>query len=70
MPQQAEHRGPHAAPSRGHVTRVDTAPYGVETIRIFVVHDRLNRILGFVLYGMAVYLDMKPSVQAASTRLC
>ena len=31
--------------------------------------NRLNRILGFVLYGMAVYLDMKPSVQADSTRL-
>ena len=43
------------------------------TVRIFVVQERLNRILGFVLYGMAVYLDMKSSVQyrqAASTRLC
>ena len=34
------------------------------------MQERLNRIRGFVLYGMAVYFDMKPSVQAASTRLC
>ena len=39
-------------------------------VGISVVQERLNRILGFVLYGMAVYLDMKPSVQAASTCLC
>ena len=39
-------------------------------VRIFVVQERLHRILGFVLYDMAVYLDMKPSAQAASTRLC
>ena len=35
--------------------------------RLFVVQERL---LAFVLYGMAVCLGMKPSVQAASTRLC
>ena len=29
----------------------------------------LNRILHFVLHDMAVYLDMKPSVRAASTCL-
>ena len=39
-------------------------------VRISVVQERLNRILDFVLYGMAAYLHMKPSVQAASTRLC
>ena len=32
--------------------------------------ERLDRILGFVLYGMAVRLDMKPPVQAAPTCLC
>ena len=35
-----------------------------------LVQELLNRIFGFLLYGMAVSLDMKPSVQAASTRLC
>ena len=38
--------------------------------KIFVVQERLNGILGFVLYGMAVYIDTKPSVHEASTRLC
>ena len=42
----------------------------VDRVRIFVVQERLDRILGFVLHGMAVYLDMKPSVETASTRLC
>ena len=38
-------------------------------VSIFVVQEQLNMILGFVPYGMAVFLDMKPSVPAASTRL-
>ena len=40
--------------------------------KILVVQERLNKIKVFVLYGMAVRLDMRPSVQvaAASTCLC
>ena len=38
--------------------------------RIFRTAKRLNGILGFVLYGMAACLGMKPSAQATSTRLC
>ena len=35
----------------------------VGAARIFAVQERLYKILGFLLYGMAVCLDMKPSAQ-------
>ena len=34
---------------------------------MFVVQEQLVGCLGFVLYRMAVCLDTKPAVQAAST---
>ena len=38
-----------------------------ENVRIFLVQEQLDKILGFILYGKAVYQDTNPLGQAALT---
>ena len=42
---------------------------GLYTVKIVVVQEPLYRVWGFVQYRMAICLDVKPSMQAASTHL-